>query len=181
MRRRFCISLLFIAFAPLAFAQTAPANGFDFLVGDWSLDVRVKVSGLAAWIHGTPKLVGTWNARRTDTGIDDELKIFDASGNPRTSLRSQRTWDAAAARWSITSADAYHARNGSATGRQEGDDMRVDGSHTDGDGKTTLTRTRYYAITRDAFRLRQDRSYDDGATWDEGALEIDAKRVATPP
>ncbi len=41
-----------------------------------------------------------------------------------------------------------------------------------------MTRTRYYDITADAFRMQQDRSTDNGKTWEEGVLTIDAKRVA---
>ncbi|MDC8011810.1 hypothetical protein [Tahibacter soli] len=181
MRRLF--AFLLCLFAPLAAcAQSpaptnAPANGFDFLIGEWSLDVRVKVSGLAAWIHGTPKLTGTLRAWRTADGIDDELRIVDASGNPRSTTRSRRTFDAATARWSIASLDPYDARDGAASARLEDGEMRVEGSYRKGDART-LTRTRYYAIAPDAFRLRQDRSTDDGATWDEGAFEYDAKRIA---
>ena len=176
-RRTFVLAL---SFAPLAaLAQSSGAGDFDFLVGDWSLVVRPKVSGLAAWIHGTPTLVGTWKAWRVDGGIDDEQRIVDASGNPRSALRSQRRYDAATARWSIATTDAYHARNGAATARRDGDEVRVDGSYTS-DGATVLTRTRYFAIARDAFRVRQDRSRDGGATWEDGALEIDATRAAAP-
>lgn len=177
-RRLFSVLLLL---APLAaFAQSpAPANGFDFLLGQWSIDVQVKVSGLAAWIHGAPKLVGTLKAQRTAQGIEDELVIVDASGNPRGSNRTLRQFDAASGRWSITNADAYHARQGKAEGRQDGSDMRVEGSYTE-DGKTILTRSRYYAIAADSFRFRQDRSYDQGASWEENVFAFDARRTAAP-
>lgn len=180
MRRRvFAVFLVLLPLAALAQnpAAHSPANGFDFMLGTWNLDVRVKVSGLAALIHGAPKLSGTLTVRRTPEGMEDELAVVDASGNPRSTSRSRRAYDATSARWNITSSDAYHVRQGAAQGRQEAGGMRVDGSYTHGSEKT-LTRSRYFAITADAFRFTQDRSYDNGATWDEGVFAYDAKRIA---
>lgn len=182
-RRCFTVLLLLAPLAAVAqspAAAPAPAGGFDFLLGDWSVEVQVKVSGLAAWIHGAPRLVGTLKARRTTQGIEDELAIVDASGNPRGNNRTLRRYDAAAGRWSISNADAYHAREGRAQAWQDGSEMRVEGSYTE-DGKTTLTRSRYYAIGTDRFRFRQDRSHDQGASWDENVFAFDARRTAAAP
>jgi hypothetical protein len=41
-----------------------------------------------------------------------------------------------------------------------------------------LVRTRFFAISADAFRMQQDRSTDNGQTWDEGVIAIDAHRSA---
>lgn len=178
-RRTFATLVVLLPLAALAQKPVAdtPANGFDFMLGAWRLDVHVKVSGLAALIHGAPKLSGTLNVRRTPEGLEDELAVVDASGNPRSTSRSRRVYDAASERWNISNTDAYHVRQGSAQGRQEAGEMRVDGSYVEG-GEKTLTRSRYFAITADAFRFTQDRSHDNGATWDEGVFAYDAKRVA---
>jgi len=56
--------------------------------------------------------------------------------------------------------------------------MRLDGNGTDSESKPFLSRTRYFGITPDAFRMQQDRSSDNGLTWDEATLVIEAKRVA---
>jgi hypothetical protein len=56
--------------------------------------------------------------------------------------------------------------------------MRTNGSGTTPEGKPSLTRTRYYDISAEGFRMRQDRSTDNGASWEEGVLAISAKRVA---
>ncbi|WP_313919593.1 hypothetical protein [Tahibacter sp.] len=180
MRRRLFAALLLLL--PLGALAQAPgpdpaANGFDFLLGAWRLDVHVKVSGLAALIHGAPKLSGTLTVRRKPDGMEDELVVVDASGNPRSTSRSRRVYDATGARWNITSTDAYDARQGSAQGRQEAGEMHVDGSYTRG-SDTTLTRSRYFAIKAESFRFTQDRSYDNGATWDEGVFAYDATRTA---
>lgn len=185
-------ALLFAAALPRAHAQhggtaplpaTAPAREsaqFDFLVGQWELEVTRKVGGLAAMIHETPKLVGSWKAWRAfdGFGIDDELRIVDASGNPLTLAHAQRVWDPKARQWLVGTLDVYRARLTSASAQWQDGEMRLTGSGTGADGKPYLTRTRFYEIGPERFRMRQDRSTDNGASWDEGALNIAAKRVA---
>ena len=165
--------------APASAASVAPSETrqFDFLLGQWDLVVHPKVSGLAALIHGAPKLLGTWKAWRAGADIEDEIRIVDGSGNPLSSNHSLRTWDAAQDRWKISARDSSKGRTSEATGQWQGGEMHLDGQFTDADGKT-LTRTRYYDIRTDSFQMSQDRSSDNGQTWEEGTLVIDAKRVA---
>ena len=186
------LPFLCIAFAPaFAIAQhaaiaaeatsaSAETKQFDFLLGEWQLEVRPKVSGLAAMIHGTPKLVGTWKAWRVldGLGIEDELRVVDASGNPLSLTRALRVYAKDAARWQVGSIDAYHGRTSEGSGALRDGELRFEGHGTDAQGKTTLTRTRYFDITPDSFRMLQDRSIDNGQTWDEGVLAIDARRMA---
>jgi hypothetical protein len=189
--RRFCFLILAVFLScPLAvFAQNpgstaaasaapAAAGQFDFLLGQWQLVVHPKVSSLAAMIHGTPKLIGTLKAWRAGSDVEDEISITDNSGNPLSANHSLRTYDAAQARWKISGRDARKGRSGEATGHWQDGEMRLEGYSTDADGKT-LTRTRYYGITADSFHMTQDISVDDGKTWEEGTLTIDATRVAT--
>lgn len=164
-----------------ALASSAPAESkqFDFLLGQWQVEVHPKISSLVAMIHGTPRLVGTWKAWRTadGVGVEDELRIVDGSGNPISLNRSQRSYAKAEGHWKIRADDTTHGRTSEATGQWAGGEMRVEGHFTEA-GKSTTTRTRYYEITADSFRMQQDRSTDGGKTWDEGALTIEAKRVA---
>ena len=165
-----------------ATASTAPAEArqFDFLIGHWELVVRPKVTTLAARIHGAPKLLGTWKAWRAfdGFGIEDELRIVDASGNPTSLGTSMRAWSVGERRWLVTTLDAYRGRMTSASAEWRGTEMVLTGRGTDAEGKPTLLRTRFFAITPAAFRFQQDRSSDEGKTWDEGVLKIDAKRIA---
>jgi hypothetical protein len=170
--------------APAAVSEPAQATQFDFLLGQWELDVHPKVSGLAAMIHGTPKLVGTWKAWRAadGLGIEDEMNIVDASGNPLSLNRTQRTYVAAENHWKIHGYDVNRKRDSEAIGTMQDGEMHLSGKFTEGDS-TVLTRTRYYAISADSFHMQQDRSSDNGQTWEEGTLTIDAKRTtatATP-
>src|SRR5258708_19772092 len=164
---------------PVAAAAPAEANQFDFLLGQWELEVHPKVSGLAAMIHGTPRLVGTWKAWRAahGVGIEDEMRIVDASGNPISLNRAHRVYGTAQGLWTITGHDVTRGRTSDARGKWQDGEMHVDGHFTDA-GDRILTRTRFYGITAVAFHMMQDRSTDNGQTWEKGSLSIDAKRVA---
>lgn len=166
--------------AATAAAVPAEAAQFDFLVGQWELEVSPKVSGLAAMIHGAPKLVGSWKAWKAfdGHGLDDELRIVDASGNPLSLNYAQRIFDAKARRWLVSGLDVYRARFGSSSGQWQDGEMRLEGSGQTNDGKPMLTRTRFMEISAERFKMRQDRSYDNGATWEEGTLTVVAKRVS---
>jgi hypothetical protein len=156
------------------------AAQFDFLVGQWEVDVKPRVGGLAAMIHGAPRLVGIWKAWRAfdGFGVDDELRIVDGNGNPRSLSRNLRVWDASERHWKLTGLDVYRARFTSATAQWQDGEMRLEGRGTDAEGKPYVTRTRFFDISADAFHMQQDRSSDDGQTWDEAVLVMDARRVA---
>ena len=71
--------------APAASARPPrEASQYDFFVGQWTLAVTPKVSGLVARIHGVPRLRGSWKGARAldGWGEEDELRITDESGNP---------------------------------------------------------------------------------------------------
>ena len=163
-------------------ASVAPpeAAQFDFLVGQWDIEVTPKVNGLVAMIHGTPHLLGSWKAWRAfdGFGVDDELRIVDGGGNPVNLGHALRVYDPKAHRWAIESLDVYGARFAAATAQWQGGEMLVNGAGAMPDGKAYLSRTRFYEIAPDRFKMRQDRSYDNGASWDEGTLAINARRVA---
>jgi hypothetical protein len=184
--RAFLFALL--ATVPIgAFAQndsSAPASEggrqFDFLLGQWELDVHVKTSGLVAMIHGTPQLSGTWKAWRAIDGraIEDELRIVDASGNPLTLDRALRFYSPDDKHWKMVGIDLHHNRSYESVGQFQDGEMRVEGHSTTSQDKQTLNRTRYTGITADAFHLLQERSTDGGATWEQTGVSIDAKRIA---
>ena len=164
-----------------ALSTVAPreASQFDFLIGQWQLEVRPAVSSLAAKIHGVPKLIGTWKAWRAldGFGIEDDLRISDESGNPRTLAHAVRVYDAAARRWTTSTLDVYRATFGTSTAEWVENQMTATSRGTDKDGKPVVTRTRFSDITPTAFRFVQERSTDEGRTWAE-TLRIQAKRTA---
>ena len=156
------------------------AKQFDFLLGQWDLQVHPKVSSLAAMIHGAPKLGGTMKAWRVleGVGIEDEMRIVDASANPISLTRALRIYAKADARWKVSGVDATHGRVSESSGQWQNGEMRLEGRATDAEGKPVITRTRYFEISADAFRMQQDRSSDGGQTWEDAVLAIDAKRTA---
>ena len=155
------------------------ASQFDFLIGQWQLEVRPAVPGLAARIHGVPKFIGTWKAWRAfdGFGIEDELRISDESGNPRTLSHAVRVYDATARRWSTSALDVYRSTFTSSTAEWAQNQMTTTSRATDKDGKPYLARARFSDITATGFRFVQERSTDDGRTWSE-TLRIQAKRTA---
>lgn len=170
------------AAAPRA-SVPAEARQFDFLLGEWRLSVTGRVSGLAARIHGIPKLAGTWKAWRLPdgSGIEDEVRVTDESGNPRSASHAVRTYDAKSRKWRSTSVDVNSGVSISSTAEWSGGTMTVTSPSADGAGKPYpyRTRVRYTAITPTSFHFVQERSYDDSKTWDT-YLTIEATRVAAP-
>lgn len=139
-----------------------------------------KVSSLAARIHGAPKLLGIWKAWKAfdGFGIEDELRIMDASGNPSSLAHTMRVFDAGSRQWSLTMLDVYRTRFTSSVAEWKNGEMVTTSRGTDTEGKPMLTRSRFHAITPSTFRFQQDRSLDDGRTWNTGVLRIEARKVA---
>jgi len=180
--KRFAAAVLVLSglAATSAFAQE---KAFDFLLGQWEVEVRPKVSGIAAAIHGTPKLSGTWKAWRALEGlaIEDELRIVDASGNPISLTHAMRIYSKAEHLWKAASVDAYRAHLGQSSGESRGAEIVMSGKGTDAEGRAVVSRVRYLDIGPNGFRMQQDRSSDDGKSWDEAVLTIVAKRSAGAP
>jgi hypothetical protein len=167
--------------APADAAVTADDSGqFDFLIGQWELELTPRINGLVAMIHGTPRLVGSWKAWPAfdGRGIEDELRVTDGSGNPVLLSHAMRVVDPEHRRWAISVLDVYHASFSSAVAIRQGEDMFVGGSGINAEGRAFRSRSRFHAITADSFEMQQDRSYDGGASWEEATITIVAKRVA---
>ncbi len=161
-------------------AVPAEAKQFAFLVGQFDLVVRPAAVGLAAKIHGVPKLVGTWKGWRAmdGFGVVDELRVTDESGNPRLLAHAVRFYDASQKRWISQNIDVYRGTANSSSGEWKNDGVVMIAHGTDAEGKVYVIRGKYSDITPTSFKFRQERSYDEGKTWESGVLEIDAKRVA---
>jgi hypothetical protein len=185
MKRILTIALpLFLACSRLGVAEAAPAGQFDFLLGQWQLSVQPKATGLVAMIHGTPKLTGSWKAWRAfdGRGVEDEIRIIDASGNPIALNHAMRIYAGSDDSWKISGLDVYRATFSASSGQWRGGEMKTEGSGTDPEGKSYLARTRFINIKADSFTMLQDRSFDDGKTWQEAVLTVEAQRSgpATP-
>lgn len=160
-------------------ANAAELHQFDFLLGQWQVKGEVKVAGLVALIHGMPKLTGSWKAWHAvdGTGIEDELRLTDASGNPLSSVQSTRIFSREENCWKITVLDAREGRGQPSTGHWQDGEMVVTGSGTDHEGKRYRSRTHFNAITSTGFHMVQDRSYDEGKTWETAFVTLNATRT----
>lgn len=156
----------------------AGAREFDFLIGHWQLSVKPKVSSLAAMIHGAPKLSGSWKAWRAfdGFGIEDELRIRDQAGNPVSLSHNLRYFDGKLKQWRNQSLDVYRGRYLASNGQWREGELETSGQGVDAEGKPYMTRARFFGISADHFQWRQERSVDQGETWEE-TLHIDATRV----
>ena len=166
--------------APPARSAPAEAKQFAFLIGQFDLAVKPKAKGLGQQIHGVPKLVGTWKGWRAldGFGLDDDLRVTDEAGNPVLLSHSVRYFDGEQHRWVTSSIDVYKGVFSTSTAEMKDNAIVVTAHGTDGDGKVYASRARFFDITPTGFKYRTDRSYDEGKTWDEGILSIEAKRVA---
>jgi len=165
---------------PLAIKAPKEASQFDFLVGQWDLVVKPKAMTLAQKVHGMPKLVGTWKAWRAfeGWGIEDDLRIVDASGNPMLLTHYTRVYDAAAKHWSMSALDVFRQHFTASVAQWQNGEMLSTAEGIEPDGSPHLTRSHLHAITANAFTYTQDKSTDGGKTWIEGNLVIEAKRTA---
>lgn len=161
--------------------RTAPpeARQYAFLVGQFELTVKPQVSGLAAKLHGVPKLLGSWRGWRAldGFGIQDELRITDESGNPRLFASATRYYDAEQKKWVSSTVDVYRGVFTTSTAEWRDNVMTASSRGTDAEGKPYLSRGVYTDITPTSFTFRQERSMDGGKTW-KASLSIEAKRVA---
>lgn len=181
-------SLAFAQHAGPGDAQTnttppAEAKQFNFLVGQWELDVQPAISSLAAAVHGQPKFAGSWKAwpALDGWGIEDELRISDKDGNPRGIAHTVRVYDATRKRWTNSNLDVWRATFTASTAewRQgaSGPEMITMGRGVDQNGNVFASRTRFYDIKPNSFRADSERSTDDGKSWTV-VRRIVAKRVA---
>ena len=156
------------------------ATQFDFLVGQWELVATPKASTLAQRIHGVPKVSGTWKAWRAldGWGIEDELRLTDASGNPLLFTHNVRYFESAKRRWNVSVVDVYKGVLSTSSADWKNGEMMLSGRGTEPDGRAYISRAVFSKITPSSFSYRLDRSYDNGKEWTEGVTRIDAKRVA---
>ncbi len=160
----------------------APKEGsqFSFLVGQWEVVAKPIAKTLGQKIHGVQKLQGVWKAWRAldGWGIEDELRLTDASGNPRLLAHTIRFFDSGARKWSLSAIDVYKGVVSTSVAELRGNEIVASGQGKEADGIAYLSRGTFTKMTPQSFTYRFDRSYDNGKTWTEGVTTIEAKRVA---
>jgi hypothetical protein len=155
------------------------ASQYDFLVGEWTLAITPKVSGLVARIHGVPRVRGTWKGSRAldGWGEEDELRIVDEAGNPIAYTHFIRIYDPKARHWIVTAIDVTRQGVTTSVSQLQGKEMLSSADGIDPAGKPYRSRTHITDISATGFHFSQDISHDGGATWDDGHLVMDARRA----
>jgi hypothetical protein len=160
---------------PALKAPPPEASQFDFLVGEWTVDVTSKAPGTPPQYHGV------WRAAKTlnGLGVVDEYGIVDDSNRVVYSGTTLRVFDTKAGKWTMRYVDQLGGRTGrwsELVGVKEGREIHVEQRGQALDGRTTILRIRYYNIQPHHFSWAADQSSDGGATWVRDYLRLEATR-----
>ena len=159
---------------PTLKAPPPEASQFDFLVGEWTVDVTSKAPG-------TPPQYRGWRAAKTlnGLGIVDEYGVADDAGRIVFAGTTLRVFDTKAATWTMRYVDQFAGETGrwsELEGVKQGQEMHVEQRGQGPDGRTTILKIRYYNIQPNHFSRAADQSSDGGAAWVRDYLRIEATR-----
>jgi uncharacterized protein YutD len=150
-------------------AYNAHKSEFDYLLGDWTFTSHNKQYGDAR---------GVWSAVRLAEGqLLDEYRLVGDSGETWYVTTTIRNYNAVLDRWELVSADGGSGLLDFGTGQWTGNEMHIEQRFGVAGGSPSLWRIRYFDITPDSFSWRADRSIDDGKTWVQDYLTIQARRT----
>ena len=166
--------------APTPKAPPPEASQFDFLLGEWTVDVSSRAPGTP------PRYQGVWRAAKTlnGLGIVDEYGVADDAGRIVYAGTTLRVFDTKAGKWTMRYVDAWGGETGrwsELVGVKEGPEMHVEQRGQAADGRTTILKIRYYNIQPSRFSWAADNSSDGGATWVRDYLRIEATRRVKAP
>ncbi len=145
---------------------------FDYLLGDWEFTATNRQ-------HGESR--GYWSAVRLPNGqVLDEFRIVSPEGETWYVTTTLRAYNAAADRWELVGMDEWNGLQDMGTARRVGDEVHIEQRFGVISPEPSLWRIRYYDIRPDRFSWRADRSPDDGTTWVENHMRIEARRIGPP-
>lgn len=156
------------------------ASQFDFLVGEWTVDVASKSA------NAPPRYRGVWKARKTlnGLGIVDEYAVSDDASQVVYSGTTLRAFDTKTGTWTMRYIDQFGGQTGrwsELVGTKEGPEIYVEQRGRSADGRATILKIRYFDIEPNHFRWTADQSSDGGRTWVREYLRIEATRQVAPP
>lgn len=137
---------------------------FEFLIGDWDVDVtRLNPDGSTQLQH---KAVWTAQYLNDKRMIMDDFKALSPTGQPVSSFVTLRTFSEITKRWQMAGLAAFLPSTTSEWyGEVEGDDMVLTAKGTMPDGKPVVNRIHFYNIQTDSFEWQSEMSFDDGEHW----------------
>lgn len=169
MHTRFMLALFIACHVTPALGQSKPDKDFDYLLGDWEFTAQNQ---------DYPEFRGRWTAvRLADGQILDEYRVLDDKGETGYVTTTLRNYNQVAQRWELVGADAGGGLLDFGTARRVGDEMHIEQRFGVAEGKPALWRIRYYNIQADRFSWIADRSRDDGKTWVQAYMKLEARRI----
>lgn len=165
--------------APAIQAPPPEASQFDFLLGEWTVEVTSKSPATP------PRYQGVWRASKTlnGLGVVDEYGIVDDSNRVVYSGTTLRVFDTKAGTWTMRYVDQLGGKTGrwsELVGVKQGPEIHVEQRGQAPDGRTTILRIRYYNIQPNHFSWAANQSSDGGATWVRDYLRLEATRRSKP-
>ena len=142
---------------------------FEFLIGDWNVEIT--------WFppQGEPT---TYQAKWHNHWINDGFDVMQEWRGPYITGTEFRHYDPALGHW--VGKNLYVGGNWvNTTARMDGDNMVVTIEASNARDGEFLNRETYFEISDDQWRMKSDRSYDDGDTWEKGRYEMIATRSRT--
>jgi hypothetical protein len=160
---------------PTIQAPPPEASQFDFLLGEWTVNVTSKATATP------PQYKALWRAWKTlnGLGVVDEYAVSDDAGRVVYGGTTLRVFDTKAGSWTMRYVDQLGGKTGrwaELVGVKEGPEMHVEQRGQSPDGRTTILKIRYYNIEPDRFSWAADQSSDGGATWVRDYLRLEAAR-----
>jgi hypothetical protein len=140
---------------------------FEFVAGNWIADVTF----ISAEGESVPRKA-KWHNHWINYGYDlvQEFKSAHAAGS------EFRHYDPESGHWVGKNLYAGHVWINT-TARMIGDNMVVIVEANNATDGSFLNRETYYDITENQWKMKSDRSFDNGVTWVAGSYEMTANRV----
>lgn len=149
--------------APAALGQ------FDFVIGDWDATITWQAQG------GEPL---TYNARWHNHWVIDGQVVMQEWRGPFITGAELRAFNAATGTWSGQNIYPGSPEPWHKTTAEFKDGAMVVTIHDVKDQRGTfLNRETYFDISENSFRMKSERSYDDGETWEKGSYEMICQRT----
>jgi hypothetical protein len=148
-------------------------NGFDFLLGEWEIALRVMPEGSTVGRRARSKVRRILDG----TALFDEIRHLDEAGQVnfrgasfRTYVPDSDTWYVV---WMMANVEGYSELRAEVADGE----IRTSGKGRDAGGEL-IERGRYYDISPDGYSFTLDRSYDAGKTWIRPFVSFRATRRA---
>jgi hypothetical protein len=142
---------------------------FDFLIGDWDVEITWYPA------QGDPT---TYAAKWHNHWINDGFDVMQEWRGPYITGTEFRHYEPSLGYW--VGKNLYAGRNWvNTTARMDGDNMVVIIEASNAKDGAFLNRETYFEIAEDRWRMKSDRSFDNGDTWVKGTYDMIATRSGT--